>query len=230
MTWVREKKDDSETKNKIEEIRIKLEMVSKPRSISKDAEEHLLRYIGETPNDNPRFDCSIDLSRADDRYSLESKIKSWWKDKTITQPVCYLEGEKKSGKSWLAAKWVKSIYRDKDLVPIWLENHHWSKCESLSDLLHTCFESIYGLEVEGKIDKLRHKICYRWCMPTLIIIDGISEPEAIGSIKAILNGYFEERRKGKTKWGYEVRLLLTTRPLDDYQDFLDDYQDFKDNL
>ena len=220
LNWMEKEKQDPKTKEKIKKVKLKLENgIQTQIHFQKDAEEHLLRYIGETPDDNPRFDCFIDLSRAKDRHSLESEIESWWKDKTRTQPACYLEGEKNSGKSWLAAKWVKSIYRDKNLVPIWLENHHWSKCESLSDLLHTCFESIYGLEVEGKIDKLRHKICYRWCMPTLIIIDGISESEAIEHIKAILNGYFEERRKGKTKWGYEVRLLLTTRSLDDYQDF-----------
>ena len=231
LDWMEKEKQEPKTKDKIKRVKLKLENgIQTQIHFQKDAEEHLLRYIGETPNDNPRFDCSIDLSKADDRYFLESEIESWWNDEIRTQPVCYLEGEKNSGKSWLAAKWVKSIYRNRNIVPIWLDSRHWSKCKTLNDLLHTCFESIYGLEVEGKIDKLRHKICYRWCMPTLIIIDGISEPEAIGSIKAILNGYFEERRKGKTKCGYEVRLLLTTRPLDDYQDFLDDYQDFKDNL
>lgn len=220
--WMEERREDSETKKKIDDVQHKLkECIQTQIHFQKDAEEHLLRCIGETPDDDPRFSYHIDLSRAKDRHFLESEIEGWWKDIIEDRPICYLEGEKKSGKSWLAAKWVKSIYADENIVPIWLENHHWSKCESLSDLLNACFKSIYGLGVERKSTKLRDKLCYMWSMPTLIIFDDVREPEEIDAIKTILNGYFDEYRIGKSKWGHKIRLLLTTRPLDDYQDFED---------
>ena len=223
LDWMKKKKRDVKTKKKIEGVKLKLEHgIQTQIHFQKDAEEHLLRHIGETPDDNPHFDCPIDLSKAKDHHSLESEIESWWKDKTRTQPICYLEGKKDSGKSWLAAKWVKSVCADKNIVPIWLESHRWSNCESLDDLLYACFKSIYGLEVERRITKLRHKICYMWSMPTLIILDGIGELGAISAIEAILKEYLDEYRRGKSKWGHKIRLLLTTRPLDDYRDFEDD--------
>ena len=218
--WMEERREASETKKKIDDVQHKLkEYIQTQIHFQTDAEEHLLRCIGDTQDDNLLFNCSIDLSRAKDRHFLELEIGNWWQDRN--QPICFLEGDEDSGKSWLAAKWVKSIYADENIVPIWLENHHWSNCESLDDLLNACFKSIYGLEVERKSTKLRDKLCYMWNMPTLIIFDDIREPEEIDAIKAILKGYLDEYRIGKSKWGHKIRLLLTTRPLNDYQDFED---------
>ena len=216
LDWIKERKDDSETEKKIKELRFKLEQGIQTQSqFQKDAEEHLLMCIGVKPNKNPRSNCSIDLSKAKDRPSLESKMKNWWERET--EPVCYLEGKEDSGKSWLTAKWVKSICKDKNVVPIWLESNRWDSCRSLDDLVETCFKSIYGSQVEGKISKLKRKICNIWSMSTLIILDGLDERKEITQIKRILDEYFDEYHRGKTKWGHKIRLLLTTRPFEEPQ-------------
>ena len=125
-------KCDAKTKEKIKRVRLKLEQgIQTQNHFQNDARERFLECIGVKPSKNPRFNCSIDLSRAKDRHSLESEIENWWKDKIGTQPACYLEGGTDSGKSWLAAKWVKSIYKTENIVPIWLESNRWCGCGSL---------------------------------------------------------------------------------------------------
>ena len=209
--WMEVERQNSKTKKKIQEIRRKIEQCIQTQiHFQKDANEHFLRCIGAAQDDNPRSDHSIDLSEAEDRYSLESKIKNWWEGGT--EPVCYLEGEKKSGKTLLAAKWIKSVYKDENMIPVWLDINRWRDCESLDDLLEACFKSIYGYSAEKRIPKLKHKICNTWDLPTLIILDGLRERESTRATKSILDEYFEERRIGKTKWGHKIRLLLTTRP------------------
>ena len=209
--WMEVERQNSKTEKKIQEIRRKIEQCIQTRiHFQKEANEHFLRCIGAAQDDNPRSDHSIDLSEAADRHSLESKIKNWWEGGT--EPVCYLEGEKKSGKTLLAAKWIKSVYKDENMIPVWLDINRWRDCESLDDLLEACFKSIYGYSAEKQIPKLKHKICNTWDMPTLIVLDGLSERESTRAIKSILDEHFEERRIGKTKWGHKIRLLLTTRP------------------
>ena len=213
LDWIKERKDDSETEKKIQELRFKLKYgIQTQIDFQKEAEEYLLRRIGDVQDDNPRSNRSIDLSKAKDRHSLESKITNWWEEGT--EPVCYLEGEKNSGKTWLAAKWIKSVYKDENMVPVWLDINRWRDCEFLDDLLEACFKSIFGYQVEKQIPKLKHKICNTWDMPTLIILDGLSERESTRAIKSILDDYFEEYHNGRTKWGHKIRLLLTTRPFE----------------
>ena len=205
--WMEVESKNSKTKEKIKELQLKVKQCIQTQiHFQKEVQEHFLRCIGVEQNNNPRADCSIDLSIAEDRHSMESGIGKWWKKET--EPVCYLEGEKKSGKTWLAAKWVKSVYKDENMIPIWLESNRWRGCKSLDDLLEICFKAIYGYQVEKQIPKLKHKICNIWNMPTLIILDGLSERESIRVIKAILDEYFEERRIGKTKWGHKIRLFV----------------------
>lgn len=214
--WMEVEGQNPKTKNKIKELQRKVKQCIQTQiHFQKEAQEHFLRWIGVEQNNNPRAERSIDLSIAKDRPSVESSIGRWWKKET--EPVCYLEGEKNSGKTWLAAKWVKSVYKDENMIPIWLDSNHWRGCESLDDLLEACFKSIYGYQVEKQILKLKHKICNTWDMPTLIILDGLSERESIKVIKSILDEYFEERHIGKTKWGHKIRLLLTTRPFNEPQ-------------
>ena len=214
--WMEVERQNSRTEEKIKELQLKLEQCIQIQiHFQKDTQANFLTYIGVKQDKNPRADHSIDLSEAQDRHSLESKIKNWWERET--EPVCYLEGEEDSGKSWLAAKWVKSICEDENIVPIWLESNRWDSCRSLDDLVEVCFKSIYGLQVERKITKLKRKIYDIWNMPTLIILDDVSEPEKTNAIKAILDEYFEERRIGKTKWGHKILLLLTTRPFGEPQ-------------
>ena len=216
LDWIKERKDDSETEKKIQELRFKLKYgIQTQIDFQKEAEEYLLRRIGDVQDDNPRSNRSIDLSKAKDRHSLESKITNWWEEGT--EPVCYLEGEKNSGKTWLAAKWIKSVYNDENMVPVWLDINRWRDCEFLDDLLEACFKSIFGYQVEKQIPKLKHKICNTWDMPTLIILDGLSERESTRAIKSILDEYFEEYHNGGTKWGHKISLLLTTRPFKEHQ-------------
>ena len=214
--WMEVERQNSKTEKKIQEIRRKIEQCIQTQiHFQKDAKEHFLRYIGAAQDDNPRSDHSIDLSKAEDRHPLESKIKNWWEEGT--KPVCYLEGEKKSGKTWLAAKWIKSVYKDENIIPVWLDINRWRDCEFLDNLLKACFKSIYGYSAEKQIPKLKHKICNTWNMPTLIIIDGLSERESTRGLKSILYEYFEEYHNGRTKWGHKIRLLLTTRPIEEHQ-------------
>ena len=214
--WMEVERQNSKTKKKIQEIRRKIEQCIQTQiHFQKDAKEHFLRCIGAARDDNPRSKRSIDLSKAEDRHCLELKIKTWWEERT--EPVCYLEGKKKSGKTLLAAKWIKSVYKDENMIPVWLDINRWCDCESLDDLLEACFKSIYGYSAEKPIPKLKHKICNTWNMPTLIILDGLRERKSARAIKSILDEYFEEYHNGRTKWGHKIRLLLTTRPFKEHQ-------------
>ena len=216
LGWIEARKNDSKTNEKIEDIRLKLEEGIQTRhQVYKDTRKYLRKRFGDDTNHTLRFKYPIDLSKAIDRESLELQITNWWD--TPGKPVCYLEGEEGMGKSWLAAKWVKSICEDKEIVSFWLDSDMWKDCESLDDLFETCLKTIPGYHNEKKIAKLKYKIRDLWWPPTLIVLDGVNEGEAITAAKRILDEYFTHGNELEGK--IRIRLLLTTRPLHTYRNF-----------
>ena len=212
--WAKEERDKPKTIEKIERLKSKLKHGQQSRSrIQKDTEEYLIKHFGGDSDHNLRFNYSIDLSQATERKFLESRVTKWWYAEG--GPVCYLEGKEGMGKSWLAAKCVNSICSDKHVVTFWLDSSRWSSCKSLDDLLQTCLETMPGYQDEKKIIKLKRKIRNIWWPPTLIVLDGVNEGEAIEAAKRILDEYFTHRDELENR----IRFLLTTRPLDVYRNF-----------
>ena len=208
--WIQIAKDDSKTREKMKAVQSKLEDgIQTQKHVQKDTAEYLLKRFGYDSNRSSRFKYPIDLSKAVDRRSLELKITDWWE--TPGNPVCYLEGEEGIGKSWLAAKWVKSICEDKKIVSFWLDSDIWKDCKSLDDLFDTCLKTIPGYHNEKKIAKLKYKIRDFWWPPTLIVLDGVNEQDSIESVKQILDEYFTHGNELEGK--IRIRLLLTTRSL-----------------
>ena len=208
--WVRITSEDLKTKDKLKQVHLKLKQGIQTRhQVYQDAKEYLRgRFVSDT-NHTARFRYPIDLSKAIDRGSLESKITNWWE--TPGKPVCYLEGEEGIGKSWLAAKWVKSICEDKKIVSFWLDSDIWKDCKSLDHLFETCLKTIPGYYNEKKLAKLKYKIRDFWWPPTLIVLDGVNEQDTIEPIKQILDEYFTHGNELEGK--IRIRLLLTTRSL-----------------
>ena len=177
------------------------------KHVQKDVEKYLLERFSREKGFNP-----INLSQAIERKSLEAEIENWWE--ASGSPVCYLEGKEGHGKSWLAAKWMKSIHENESIVTFWLDSKDWERDSSLFDLLHTCFSLIYPSYEHQKITKLQNKAAKIWSK-TLIVLDGVSERKAIEAAQRIFAEYF----RTESEWKDKIRFLLTTRPLDDYPDF-----------
>ena len=193
----------------MEDVRSKLEDGIQTQSyVQKDAEKYLLKRFNRNKGFNP-----INLSQAIDRESLESEIIDWWE--TRGKPVCYLEGEEGIGKSWLAAKAVSTICGHKNIVAFWLDSKDWESCKDLSDVLKGCLNLIYPPPDRRKVPKLQDKIVKVWTRPTLIVLDGVNEGQAIEAAKRILDEYFTHKNKLENR----IRFLLTTRPLDAYRNF-----------
>ena len=212
LAWIEEKREDSETEQKIKELRLKLKQgIQTQKHVQKDIEKHLIERFSRDQGFNP-----INLSQAIERESLESKIMDWWTDHH--QPVCCLEGKEGHGKSWLAAKGMTLICENDSIVAFWLDSKDWSGHKSIFDLLHTCFSLIYPSYEQRKIAKLQSKPAKIW-RKTLIILDGVNERNAIEAAQWILAEYFRNSDEDKSEWKERVRFLLTTRPLDDYPDF-----------
>ncbi len=208
LAWLQIATDDSKTKRKIEDVRSKLEDgIQTQKHVQEDIEEYLLDHFSRDKGFNP-----INLSEAIERKSLESEITDWWE--TAGSPVCCLEGEEGQGKSWLAAKCMNTIRENENVVTFWLDSKDWKDDKFISDLLHSCFSSIYPSYEQGKITKLQNKPAKIW-RKTLIVLDGVNERNAIETAQRILTEYF----KPKSDWRDRIRFLLTTRPLDDYPDF-----------
>ena len=206
--WVQIAKDDSKTHDQMEDVRSKLEDGIQTQShVQKDAEKYLLKRFNRNEGFNP-----INLSQAIERKSLESKLTNWWE--TEESPICYLEGKEGHGKTWLASKWMNSIHEKENTVTFWLDSKDWRGAKSISDLLRTCFSLIYPSHEHGKITKLQNKPAKIW-RKTLIILDGVNERNAIEATQWILGEYF----RPNSEWADRLRLLFTTRPLDDYPDF-----------
>ena len=208
LTWVREKKDDSKTEEKVEDIRLKLEDGIQTQSrVQKDAEKYLLERFSRSEGFNP-----INLSKGIERPALESEILAWWENQA--QPVCCLEGEEGNGKTWLAAKSLNSISEKENIVTFWLDSRDWRGHKSIYDLLRSCFSLIYASYEQRKITKLQNKAARIW-REILIVLDGVNERGAIKAAQRILDEYL----KPESEWRGRIRFLLTTRPLDDYPDF-----------
>ena len=212
LDWV--EKTKPQILKKIEKLKSRLKQGQQSRNwVQKDTEKYLLKRFGYDPDHSLRFNYSIDLTQTTERKSLESKIKEWWCAKK--NPVCYLEGEEGMGKSWLAAKCVNPICCDKHIVTFWLDSNRWNGCSSLDDLLQACLETIPGYQDERKIARLKLKMRNIWWPPTLIVLDGVNEAEAIKAAKRILDEYFTHKDKLENR----IHFLLTTRPLDAYRNF-----------
>ena len=225
LDWVKKERDKSKTVEKIAELKSKLKQGQQTRrQVQKDTKEYLLKRFGGDSDHNLRFNYSIDLSQAIKREFLEREIAAWWE--TLGTPICYLEGEEGMGKSWLAAKCVNSICSDQNIVTFWLDSNRWGSCKSLNDLLQACLKTIPGYQDENKITKLKRKIRDIWWPPTLIVLDGVNEGEAIGAAKRILGEYFTHESELKNK----IRFLLTTRPLDAYRNFAHNLWDRCDQI
>ena len=207
--WVQIAKDDSKTHDKIKDVRNKLENgIQTQKHVQKDVEKYLLERFSREKGFNP-----INLSQAIERKSLESQVADWWK--TEEPSVCCLEGKEGHGKSWLAAKWMRAICKNENVVTFWLDSKDWKGSKSIFDLLRTCFSLIYPSYEQGKIAKLQNKPAKIW-HKTLIVLDGVNERNALEAAQWILTEYF---RNDESEWGDRIRFLLTTRPLDDYPDF-----------
>ena len=214
LVWVEKMRNDSEPEVKIKELRSKLKQNIQTRhQVYRDTKKYLRKRFGYDSSHGLRFNYSIDLSEAIEREFLESEIATWWE--TSGKPVCYLEGEEGIGKSWLAAKGVNTICSDKHIVTFWLDSNRWNGCKSLDDLFQVCLETIPGYQDEKKIAKLKLKIRNIWSPPTLIILDGVNEGDAIETAKRILDEYFTQKNQLENR----IRFLLTTRPLHAYRNF-----------
>ena len=207
--WVQMARDDLKTKAKMKAVQSKLEDgIQTQKHVQKDVEKYLLERFSREKGFNP-----INLSEAIERKSLEAEIENWWKTENV--PVCYLEGEEGTGKTWLAAKWMNAIPENENVVTFWLDSKDWRGNKSIFDLLRTCFSLIYLSYEQGKIAKLQNKPAKIW-HKTLIVLDGVNERKALEAAQAILTEYF---RKDESEWRDRIRFLLTTRPLDNYPGF-----------
>ncbi len=205
--WVQIARDEPKTHEKIKDVRDKLkDGIQTQKHVQKDIEKYLIKRFSRGEGFNP-----INLSQAIDREPLESKIANWWE--TEGTPICCLEGEEGHGKSWLAAKCMRTICKQENVVTFWLDSRDWRDTKSISDLLRSCF-SLLSYE-ERKMAKLQNKPAKIW-RKTLIILDGVNERNAIEAAQRILAEYFRNDESG---WKERLRFLLTTRPLDDYPDF-----------
>ena len=206
--WVQIAKNESQTREKMKDVRKKLEEgIQTQKQIQKDVEKYLLKRFNSAEGFNP-----INLSQAIGREK-ESQISDWWG--TEGAPICCLEGEEGHGKSWLAAKWINSIREKENIVTFWLDSRDWSGARSIFNLLYTCFDVIYPSYEQRKISKLQNKPAKIW-RKTLIILDGVNERNAIEAAQRILAEYF---RNDESEWRDRIRFLFTTRPLNDYPDF-----------
>ena len=214
LVWIVEMKNDSETQKKLEELKPKLERgIQSQYQVKKDAEKHLLKRFSSNEGFNP-----INLTQAIERQEIESKIVAWWESDSV--PICYLQGEEGTGKTWLAAKWMNSIHQNDNCVAFWLDSKDWKGYRFIFDLFYSCFSIIYPSFEHAKIKKLQNKPAKIWSR-TLIVLDGVNESDAIETAQRILNEYFRHN----SEWKDRIRFLFTTRPLNDYTDFEKDLWD-----
>ena len=207
--WVEKMKNDSETKQKLEKVKLKLDSgIQSQYNVKNDVEKCLSERFSRNEGYNP-----INLSQAIDRHEIESSINHWWKRDDV--PICFLQGEEGTGKTWLAAKWMKSIHESENIVTFWLDSKDWNGCKSIFDLLKNCLSAIYVSNKQERIPKLQNKAAKIW-RNTLIVLDGVNERDAIEASQTILNEYFQP----ESDWKDRIRFLFTTRQLDDYPHFI----------
>lgn len=208
LDWVEKIKNDSVTKKKLEKVKLKLDRgIQTQYHVNNDVEKYLSERFSRIEGYNP-----INLSQAIERQETESLINDWWNRDDV--PVCFLQGEEGTGKTWFAAKWMKSIHESEDIVTFWLDSKDWNGCKTIFDLLKNCLSAIYASNKQEKILKLQSKAANIW-RNILIVLDGVNERDAIEASQAILSEYFQP----ESDWKDKIRFLFTTRQLDYYTHF-----------
>ena len=86
-------------------------MESNPNTMSRMT---LRNTLSERFSKNKDFN-PINLSQAIERQETESLINDWW-NRAMMFLFAFLQGEEGTGKTWLAAKWMKSIHESENIM------------------------------------------------------------------------------------------------------------------
>lgn len=151
----------------------------------------------------------IDLSSAIRRPKLESAMEQWWVNPH--PKAAYLQGEEGTGKSWAAALLVEHLLEASQTLVLWVDSFDWRGCYNLADVVSNAFRKM-GITDERKLSILNRKVLHLWRDPILIVLDGVNEYNALDAANRVLYDFSTYTREN-------LRILLTTRPLKQYQSY-----------
>src|SRR5581483_8677266 len=143
------------------------------------------------------------LSTAVPRKRYCEQTLSWWSKPEARMLV--MNAPEGYGKTWVAAQCALEVIQQGENIVLWLDSIQWRDCCSIEAVLTEAVSRIIIGDAQ-KVARLVRKLNVRWSKRTLVVLDGVSERDALPAAQRILEDLWV-RNPGNT------RFLFTTRPL-----------------
>lgn len=210
MRWVHRVRRSRSHKETFEQVKRALRDCTQTHSTIRQAAcAYLSSRFQILPKDTSLQSQSIKLSEAVERSHFQAQARDWWS--TNQTRVLVLNAPEGFGKTWVAAQCSMEISESDDAVVLWLDSLHWRQCCSVDAVLEEAVSRIVVAEPH-KIRRLVRKLRQRWSARTLIVLDGVTERNALPAAQSILDDL-------SSKHPGSCRIVFTTRPIDSARGF-----------
>lgn len=163
------------------------------------------RFSGE--GSGARVHNRVFLQSAVARPSIENALTAWWEKRD--SGVAVLEGDEGTGKTWVAASFVKRLFEHESALVLWVDSISWAQAASIEQVIDIALNSLFVAD-ESLCRRLRHKIFHLWANPILLVLDGANERNAWNAADLLLREYETHRAALRS----HIRILFTSRKLD----------------
>jgi hypothetical protein len=202
--WVSNVRGEPSHKERVGQLQAALRDCTQTLGIVREAAESYLSRRFQLSSPEPTLPLQpIRLIGAVDRNRYTTMALDWWHKNE--KRVLVMSAPEGYGKTWVAAQGARCISLEPETIVLWLDCIQWRECTSVDAVLAEAVSRITDGDRE-KIQRLVRKLRDRWSNLTLLVLDGVSERNALPAAQRILED-LTVRHPGA------CRVLFTTRPL-----------------
>lgn len=140
------------------------------------------------------------------RREAEELLQRWWSEGSSSH-VAMVKSQEGMGKSWVTAAFAQRIANSSENSVFWLDSREWASCRDLKSIIERIFRYLVD---ERALSRVASKALRKWRKPILIVLDGVSERDALVAAKDILFDFTKLSAKQDQTLTH-IRILLTSR-------------------
>lgn len=207
--WIVSLIEDPRTSKIVDDLRDRIKIgVTNREELQKKCVDFINKRFNLKSQTSINFIYDIDLNESINRKKYILQLtNAFFEDKPN---ICSLEGDEGTGKSWLAAQYVKKI-SDDGYITFWLDSVNWNELKSLDEIIRYCLGRFCFDKLT--IEKLSRKIHKTWNNSVIIVLDGVNERNSLFTANKILRDYCDQWNES------QIKVLFTTRSLELYPNY-----------